>query len=172
MKVESERLRWVNDNQPKLRIESLQGLIDHLSHDADSDSSTMLGEQWKNAGCHRNDSESRTTQCRLRPHEYTGSYSSVPIPKITTRDKRSVGAPVILPATFGGSPRALHESYLDAMALVARFGRPDFFVTMTANPNWCEIVNNLKPGESAVNRPELVARVFRCKLRKLLNLSM
>ena len=118
MKVESERLRWVCDNQPKLRIESLQGLIDHLSHDADSDSSTMLGEQWKNAGSHRNDSKSQTTQCRLRPHEYTGSYGSVPIPKNTTRDKRSVGAPVILPASFGGSPRALHQSYLDAMALV------------------------------------------------------
>ena len=78
------------------------------------------------------------------------------------------GKPVILPASFGGSPRSLHQAYLDSMAIVSRFGKPDFFITMTANPAWPEILANLRPGETAANRPDLVARVFRAKLRKLI----
>ncbi len=45
------------------------------------------------------------------------------------------GRPSILLATFGGSPRALHQTYLDSMAIVARFGKPDYFITMIANPS-------------------------------------
>ena len=63
----------------------------------------------------------------------------------------------------------MHQSYLDAMALVSRFGKPDYFVTMTANPNWPEVVKNLRPGETAANRPDLIARVFNAKLRSLLH---
>ena len=39
--------------------------------------------------------------------------------------------------------------------------QPDFFITMTCNPNWPEIVNNLKPGTKAEDRHDLNARVFR-----------
>eukprot|EP00959_Pyramimonas_sp_CCMP1952_P446808 9355635-Pyramimonas_sp.AAC.1 len=55
------------------------------------------------------------------------------------------------------------------MALVAAKGRPDLFITMTANPNWPEIHANLRPGETAANRPDIVARVFHCKLKRLLH---
>ena len=54
------------------------------------------------------------------------------------------------------------------MSLVAKFGRPDYFLTMTANPNWPEIARNLRSHETAANRPDLVARVFHCKLARLL----
>ena len=39
---------------------------------------------------------------------------------------------------------------------------------MTANPSWPEITANLWPGETAANRPDLVAPVFRAKLRSLM----
>jgi hypothetical protein len=39
---------------------------------------------------------------------------------------------------------------------------------MTANPKWPEIVQALRPGENAVDRPDLVARVFKLKLEELL----
>lgn len=87
-----------------------------------------------------------------------------------TASPAAVGKPIILPATFGGSPRALHQAYLDSMALVARFGKPDYLITMTANPTWPEITANLRPGETAADRPDLVARVFQCKLKELLRL--
>eukprot|EP00973_Karenia_brevis_P004800 659797-Karenia_brevis.AAC.1 len=55
------------------------------------------------------------------------------------------------------------------MAIVQRFGKPDLFVTMTANPSWPEIVSNLRPGKTAANRPDLTTRVFKLKLRALMD---
>ena len=40
---------------------------------------------------------------------------------------------------------------------------------MTANPTWPEITQALRFGETAANRPDIVARVFRIKLRVLLD---
>ncbi|XP_074318892.1 uncharacterized protein LOC141655727 [Silene latifolia] len=53
------------------------------------------------------------------------------------------------------------------MSLVQRYGKPDFFVTITCNANWPEIKNELARGEEAQNRPDIVARVFRAKLMAL-----
>ena len=134
-KVESQRLDWVVRNQAKLRVDSLAGLLDHLSSAND-----------------------------LTPSVASSSTpAALPGPSV-------VGKPIILPATFGGSPRALHQTYLDSMCLVARFGKPDFLITMTANPSWKEITSNLRPGETAADRPDLVARVFHGKFQQLLRL--
>jgi hypothetical protein len=59
--------------------------------------------------------------------------------------------------------------YQDAMALVRKFGKPDLFVTMTCNPKWEEIVRELLPGQTAQDRPDLVARVFKLKLKELIH---
>jgi hypothetical protein len=56
---------------------------------------------------------------------------------------------------------------MDAMALVQKFGKPDIFLTMTYNPNWDEIKNELYPGQTSQDRPDLVVRVFRAKLEEL-----
>jgi hypothetical protein len=45
---------------------------------------------------------------------------------------------------------------------------PDLFVTFTTNPNWREIQENLAPGQTYVDRPDLVARVFKLKLKALM----
>ncbi|XP_058799201.1 uncharacterized protein LOC131668782 [Phymastichus coffea] len=66
-----------------------------------------------------------------------------------------VGKTIILPSTFLGSPRHMQQSYQDAMALVARTGKPDIFLTMTCNPKWKEIQENLLPGQQAC---DIVAR--------------
>ncbi|XP_074313659.1 uncharacterized protein LOC141648846 [Silene latifolia] len=79
----------------------------------------------------------------------------------------NVGKRVILPPTFLGGPRDMKKRYLNSMALVHRFGKPDLFVTMTCNAGWPEIKELLAPGEEAQNRPDLVARVFRAKLLAL-----
>lgn len=41
---------------------------------------------------------------------------------------------VILPATYNGSPRHMHEYAQDALTYVRRYGRPDLFITFTCNP--------------------------------------
>lgn len=81
----------------------------------------------------------------------------------------SVGKQVILPSSFVGSPRNMHQNFLDAMAIVQKFGKPSLFITMTCNPKWEEIQNNLSPGEQANFRPDIVVRVFHCKLIELLD---
>ncbi|KAL5571471.1 hypothetical protein UlMin_021068 [Ulmus minor] len=55
------------------------------------------------------------------------------------------------------------------MALVQVFGKPDIFLTITCNPNWFEIKEELEPYEEPQNRPDLVARIFRAKLEELKN---
>ena len=70
---------------------------------------------------------------------------------------------------FTGGPRDQNRRYQDAMAIVRRLGKPSLFITMTCNPQWPEIVRNLPPGHKAENRPDLVARVFKLKLDRLLH---
>ncbi|XP_021768899.1 uncharacterized protein LOC110733168 [Chenopodium quinoa] len=76
----------------------------------------------------------------------------------------NVGRRVILPPTYIGGPRDMKKRYLNVMALVQRFGKPDLFVTVTCNANWPEIKDELAAGEKAQNRPDLVSRIFRAKL--------
>jgi hypothetical protein len=78
------------------------------------------------------------------------------------------GKPVILPSSFQGSPRNMHQNYQDAMAIVRKYGKPDVFITMTCNPMWKEIRDNLEAWQKAEHRPDLVARVFNLKLKELL----
>ncbi|KAK0417482.1 hypothetical protein QR680_013035 [Steinernema hermaphroditum] len=55
------------------------------------------------------------------------------------------------------------------MAIVREHGTPDLFVTMTCNATWPEIVNNLKPGQTASDRPDMVAKVFKLKLAEFMD---
>ena len=48
--------------------------------------------------------------------------------------------------------RAKIQQYLDSMALFQFFGRPHLFITITANPEWAEIQENLMPGQTALDR--------------------
>jgi hypothetical protein len=77
------------------------------------------------------------------------------------------GRMVVLLVTFVGSPRHMNQLYQDSMALVKKFGKPDLFITMTCNPNWLEILHELRPGEEASGRPDLTSRVFNMKLNAL-----
>ncbi|XP_066924644.1 uncharacterized protein [Clytia hemisphaerica] len=76
----------------------------------------------------------------------------------------NAGQVIVLPSSFSGSPRAMHQLYLDAMAVVAKHGKPDTFLTFTCNPKWREITENLLPNQRAHDRPDLLTRVFRMKL--------
>ena len=80
----------------------------------------------------------------------------------------NVGRRVILPSSFNGSPRNMYQNYLDAMSIVQHFGKPSLFITMTCNPSWPEIVSNIGVGESANFRPDIVVRVFKSKLKALI----
>ncbi|MCP4486968.1 MAG: hypothetical protein GY820_06565, partial [Gammaproteobacteria bacterium] len=118
VKVEQNRLDYIQMNQKKLRVENYNGLIDYIGSDAQAKG--------------------------VQP-----------------------GRLVVLPSSFQGGPRAMQQNYQDAMAIVRKFGKPDLFITMTCNPRWPEITENLLPGQSPPDRPDLVARVFNLKLNQL-----
>ena len=62
----------------------------------------------------------------------------------------------------------MKQNYQDAMTVVRHFGRPDFFITFTCNPNWPEIQNSIFPGKNTNQRPDIVVRVFNIKLKELM----
>lgn len=108
----------------------------------------------------------RANQKDLRVDEYTSLRDAIN----TDCNPNDIGKKVILPATFTGSPRHMHEYAQDAMLYVQNYGRPDLFITFTCNPNWAEVSDNLLPGQSASDRHDILARVFRQKLIRLINL--
>ena len=63
----------------------------------------------------------------------------------------------------------MRRRYIDAMALVQKYGKPDYFLTMTCNTMWSEIQQNLKHEDKPQNRTDLLSRVFRSKLEMLKN---
>jgi hypothetical protein len=69
-----------------------------------------------------------------------------------------IGKMFILPATFTGSPRHMHEYAQDAMTYVRNCGRPDLFKTFTCNSAWAEIKEELLVGQSPADRHDLTAR--------------
>nr|CDJ85606.1 uncharacterized protein LOC100902978 [Haemonchus contortus] len=107
----------------------------------------------------------RTHQRELRVDTYRGLADYV------AGDTDIAGPPgmrrIILPSSFPGSPRAMVQSYQDAMAIVAKYGMPDLFITFTCNPAWREIAEQLFPGQTASDRLDIVARVFHIKLQEL-----
>lgn len=76
---------------------------------------------------------------------------------------------VYLPSSFMGSPRKQRKLVQDAMAIVAKYGRPTYFITMTCNPNWDEITQHPgMDGQNASDRPDIACRVFKQKFKKVL----
>ena len=51
----------------------------------------------------------------------------------------NIGRLTILPSSYTGSPRHMHEYAQDAIANVRLYGRPDLFITFTCNQFWDKI---------------------------------
>ena len=54
--------------------------------------------------------------------------------------------------------------FLDAMAICREYHKPDFFITMTCNPNWEEIQKELVLDQKPEDRPDIFFTVFKQKL--------
>lgn len=82
------------------------------------------------------------------------------------------GQTTILPSSYSGSPRQQHMRFAHALHLTACYGRPTDYTTFTCNPKWPEIIEELAEHETAATRPDIIARVFRGKLRVFLQRYM
>lgn len=63
-------------------------------------------------------------------------------------DLNDLGRCTILPSSYTGSYRNMVQNCQDALALNCHFHGADIFATVTANPHWCEITENLLPGQT------------------------
>ncbi len=81
----------------------------------------------------------------------------------------AIGQRIILPSSFTVGPRHMVQNYQDAMVICRWAGCPDVFVTFTCNPQWLEIKRVLPFGQQPQDRPDLVTRVFKIKLKELIN---
>ncbi|POM79309.1 LOW QUALITY PROTEIN: Helitron helicase-like protein [Phytophthora palmivora] len=150
-KCEQERLRFIEKiKQFQYRLETLQGLTDALRNESVDVHSVAANEEVAQRG-----SKAATRQSRD-----AGVDSTEP-------EAENVGRKVVIPPTFTRGPRYIYQCFLDAMAIVRVTGAPNLFITMTCNPNWPEIKENLRPREKASDRPDIVAHVFMQKLKTL-----
>ncbi|XP_066434063.1 uncharacterized protein [Eleutherodactylus coqui] len=85
-------------------------------------------------------------------------------------DIRQLGQAVILPSSFTGGPRYMHEHTQDAMTYVRHYGRPDLFITFTCNSKWTEITEALLPRQKPQHRHDITSRVFHLKIKKIVSL--
>ena len=121
-KVEGARLKFLKENQDKLRVELYSGLQDAMNQ--------------KVAGV---DSEAER-----------------------------IGQMIVLPASFTGSPRYMYKHYLDALAICREFRKFDLFITITCNPKWDAVRENIFPGQKPHERPDVMNRVFNEVVKSLL----
>ena len=109
----------------------------------------------------------RMNQTTIRADLYQGVIDAAAADiGLTAQD---IGTRIILPATLTNGPRYMQKVCQDAMAIVRTYGKPDLFVTFTCNPKWPEITRALQQQQSASDRPDLCARVFKMKLDLLLS---
>ncbi|XP_015115936.1 uncharacterized protein LOC107040377 [Diachasma alloeum] len=109
----------------------------------------------------------RSNPQQFRRDTLQGLIDHVEQSTLNTSDHIRLGQAMILPSSFDGGPRAKHQHYQDAMAMSREIGRPDLFITLTANPKWDEIVNFLRmlpAGYTPSDIPYFVCRVFYMKL--------
>ncbi|GBP44698.1 hypothetical protein EVAR_44226_1 [Eumeta japonica] len=85
----------------------------------------------------------RFNQAKLRSEDYIHLRDAIH----SDGDVQNIGRLTILPSTYIGSPRHMHEYAQDA-TYVRNYGTPDLFITVTCNPKWTEIERELEPGQN------------------------
>jgi len=107
---------------------------------------------------------SRFNQTKLRAEDYLSLRDAV----ARYGNGNNAGKLVVLPSSFTGGPRYMHERIQDAMTYVRHYGGADLFITFTCKPNWKDIQDAIYEYQKAQDRYDIVTRVFRLKVEKLL----
>ena len=69
-------------------------------------------------------------------------------------DASQMGKCIVLLASHPGSNCHMFQLFQDSMAIARHCGKPDIFLTMTTNPSWDEIDDNLFPYDDDDNNPD------------------
>lgn len=112
----------------------------------------------------------RFNQPQIRASLYSGLQDAVALADahIDNVQLNDLGQRFILPSSYHGGARYMHQLFQDSLAIGREYKKIDIFLTMTCNPEWPEIRNALLPGQCPADRPDIVARVFNLKKEALL----
>ncbi len=72
-----------------------------------------------------------------------------------------------LPSSVHGSSHHMTALAKIALVLVSEFGCPHVFITLTCNPKWHKIVSQLLDGQTAFDRPDVTAAVYKSRLDQM-----
>ncbi|GFS58435.1 hypothetical protein TNCV_2475491 [Trichonephila clavipes] len=108
----------------------------------------------------------RLNQTKLRAEDYGVLLQAVRNGNNVTSE--NLAKLVVLPSSFTGGSRYMHEYAQDGITYARHRGTPDFFITFTCNPSWPETTIELLPGQVAADRVDLVARLFQQKVKKMM----
>jgi len=75
-------------------------------------------------------------QSSLRADLYNGLADAILPDKV---DISALGWRIVLPNNLLGNNRFMQQLCQDFMAIVRYFGKPNLYITFTANPSWKEI---------------------------------
>jgi hypothetical protein len=98
-------------------------------------------------------------QKKIRAELYSGLQDRVAQdPDLNLAD---VGRNIVLLLSHSGSHHHMQQLLQDSLAICRDCQKPDIFLTMTANPDWPEVRNNLLPGKyllfpSAISHPHIL----------------
>jgi hypothetical protein len=109
----------------------------------------------------------RKNQAKLRADLYSRLEDAVNDEHLD--DLNEIGQRVVLPSSYTGGPRHMQQQFQDSMAIAWFYKKVGLFMTVTANPEWPEISENLLPGQTAYDRPDLVSRIFHLKTKAMIN---
>ena len=109
----------------------------------------------------------RKHQTKIRADTYKGLTDALAVdPQM---EANNLGQRIVGPSSFSGSSRFMIQNCQDALAINCHFRGANFFLTMTANPNWPEVKAALLPVQSPADRPDLVNCVFCPKVQELMD---
>ena len=116
----------------------------------------------------------RQNQKALRAESYKNLREAVQerqrdVDQVYRDDHQSAIGRKILSSSFSGGPRWYNAKFQDGMAICREYHKPDYFITMTCNPKWEEIQNQLLEGQTPQDRPDIVAKVFKLKRDQLMH---
>jgi len=115
------------------------------------------------------DSISRAIDYRLRFYKYhQQDLFGIDAQENNYDESEEKGEKTFLSQSMHGSRRHLRSLAKNALALVSEYGRPSLFITLTCNPYWPEIIEQLLPGQTAFDRGDIVCQVFYRKLQAVL----
>jgi len=109
----------------------------------------------------------KNNQSNLRVDKYINLCEQVSSGSDNNGSQR--GKRVVLPSSFIGRRRFMHQLYFDEMTICSTVGFLYLFATCTCDPKWPKIVRLLEPHKlSAGDWPDVVAKAFRIKFEQVL----